>query len=92
MSELKKEFETVIFWDAHSIRRNVSTIQKADFPDLILGNNDGLTASKNIIESALNSLKKSGLCLTHNTPFKGGYLTRSKGDQVMDSCITIGNV
>ena len=80
LSELKNEFETVVFWDAHSIRRNVSTIQKSDFPDLILGNNDGLTADLNIIETALNSLKKSGLYLTHNTPFKGGYLTRSKGD------------
>jgi len=25
-------------------------------------------------------LKQSGLNLTHNTPFKGGYLTRSKGN------------
>lgn len=80
LEELKDEFGDVLFWDAHSIRRNVSTIQKEDFPDLILGNNDGITASSDIIENALNSLKDSVLEVTHNQPFKGGYLTRSKGN------------
>ena len=80
LQELKKEFETVVFWDAHSIRRNVQTIQKEDFPDLILGNNDGKTADSKIINLALDSLCKSGLSVQHNTPFKGGFLTRSKGN------------
>ena len=80
LKELKKEFETVVFWDAHSIRRNVQTIQKEDFPDLILGNNDGKTADSKIIKVALDSLCNSGLTVMHNTPFKGGYLTRSKGN------------
>lgn len=80
LRELKNDFGNVIFWDAHSIRRNVSTIQKEDFPDLILGNNDGKTASTEIINNALNTLKESGLQVEHNRPFKGGYLTRSKGD------------
>lgn len=80
LQELKKEFEKVIFWDSHSIRRSVKTIQKEDFPDLILGNNDGLTADDDLIQVALDSLKKSGLELTHNHPFKGGFLTRSKGN------------
>ena len=80
LKELKKDFEKVIFWDAHSIRRNVSTIQKEDFPDLILGNNDGQTAESSIIEIALQSLTKSHLNVQNNHPFKGGYLTRSKGN------------
>ncbi len=80
LEDLKNEFGEVIFWDAHSIRRNVITIQKEDFPDLILGNNDESTASCNIINNALNSLKESGLEVKHNHPFKGGYLTRSKGN------------
>ena len=80
VDELKNEFEKVIFWDAHSIRRNVKTIQNTDFPDLILGNNDGLTASPEVIQNALNSLETSGLEVKHNHPFKGGYLTRSKGN------------
>ena len=80
LEELKKDFGRVIFWDAHSIRRNVKTIQKEDFPDLILGNNDGKTADSKIIKVALDSLNDSGLNVYHNTPFKGGFLTRSKGN------------
>ena len=80
MKELQQDFDKVIFWDAHSIRRNVSTIQKEDFPDLILGNNDGQTADSSIIEIALKTLRNSQLNVQHNRPFKGGYLTRSKGD------------
>ena len=80
LDELKNEFGAVLFWDAHSIRRNVSTIQKDDFPDLILGNNDGKTASSKIIKNALESLQENNLSLEHNHPFKGGFLTRSKGD------------
>ena len=80
LKELQQDFDKVIFWDAHSIRRNVSTIQKEDFPDLILGNNDGQTADSSIIEIALKTLRNSQLNVQHNRPFKGGYLTRSKGD------------
>ena len=80
LSELKKEFGQVLFWDAHSIRRNVQTIQKTDFPDLILGNNDETTASKRFIETALNTLRSSDFNVEHNHPFKGGHLTRSKGN------------
>lgn len=80
LEELKNEFGEVIFWDAHSIRRNVATIQKEDFPDLILGNNDEATASSKIINNTLNALRESGLEVKHNHPFKGGYLTRSKGN------------
>ena len=77
--ELKDEFKNVILWDAHSIRRKVETIQKEPFPDLILGNNDKKTASEKIIKAALATLKDSSFEVYHNHPFKGGYITRSKG-------------
>ena len=79
ISDLKNEFGQVLFWDAHSIRRNVQTIQKDDFPDLILGNNDQKTASKEMIDLCLKSLGSENFELKHNTPFKGGFITRSKG-------------
>tara|TARA_Y100001978_G_C23701021_1_gene440937 strand:+ start:523 stop:1344 length:822 start_codon:yes stop_codon:yes gene_type:complete len=78
--ELYKEFGQALLWDAHSIRRNVRTIQESDFPDLILGNNDGTTASNRIIETALKSLQSSNFDIEHNQPFKGGHITRSKGN------------
>ncbi len=80
IEELKSKFGQVIFWDAHSIRRQVKTIRQELFPDFILGNNDGKTADKKFIETALNSLKSSNWQVNHNDPFKGGYLTRSKGN------------
>ncbi len=77
---LKNEFGQVIFWDAHSIRRRVETIHQEPFPDFILGNNDGKTAAEKLIETTLNSLKQSDWQINHNDPFKGGFLTRSKGN------------
>lgn len=80
IGDLKNEFGQVLFWDAHSIRRNVETIRSRPFPDFILGNNDGKTADKKISETALETLKSSDWQINHNDPFKGGFLTRSKGN------------
>lgn len=79
LAERLEEFGQVLLWDAHSIRRFVPTIQEAAFPDLILGNNDEKSARKEIIEIALNGLKNGKYGLYHNTPFKGGHITRYFG-------------
>jgi N-formylglutamate amidohydrolase len=79
LAEMKKTSRNVIFFDGHSIKRQVSTIQSEPFPDLILGNADGKSAHPQIIETALGRLKASNFQVTHNHPFKGGYLTRSFG-------------
>ncbi|HNP20154.1 MAG TPA: N-formylglutamate amidohydrolase [Fulvivirga sp.] len=79
LEDLKKEFGQVIFWDSHSIREYVPLIRKDKFPDLILGDNDGKTAHPSLSKSALENLEKSGLEVRHNTPFKGGHLTRYFG-------------
>lgn len=81
LGNLQAQFKHVLLWDAHSIARKVSTIQNGQpFPDLILGDQDGRTAHPQLIETALNSLRGHGFELTHNTPFKGGYITRSVGN------------
>ena len=79
IADLKAEFGQVLFWDAHSIRRRVETIRKEPFPDFILGDDDEKTAGKKFIGTTLESLKKSDWQINHNEPFKGGFLTRSKG-------------
>jgi len=73
------DFGQALIWDCHSIRDIVPTIRPDKFPDLILGDADGTTASPGVIELALGELEKSGLQLSHNTPFKGGYITRHYG-------------
>ena len=72
-------FGQALLWDAHSIRRFVPTIRKEAFPDLILGDNDEKSAGKEIIEIALNGLRAGKYEANHNTPFKGGHITRFFG-------------
>jgi N-formylglutamate deformylase len=79
LAERIEEFGRVLLWDAHSIRRFVPTIRKEPFPDLILGDNDGQSADKEIIEIALNNLRAGKYGVNHNTPFKGGHITRHFG-------------
>ena len=79
LQDTKKEFGKALLFDAHSIRKHVPGIQDTPFPDLILGDNDETSASKQIIDTAYNALKCANLNLEHNHPFKGGQITRSFG-------------
>lgn len=79
MQDLKSEFGKVLLWDCHSIRQYVKTIYPDKFPDLILGDADGAAASPDIVATAYNGLQQSDYTLSHNFPFKGGYITRAYG-------------
>jgi N-formylglutamate amidohydrolase len=57
----------------------VPTIQKGKFPDLILGDADGTSASPGVIDAAIKVLESGGYSFSHNHPFKGGYITREYG-------------
>jgi N-formylglutamate amidohydrolase len=83
LDELKEEFGIALLWDAHSIRRQVPTIQPGPFPDLILGSVDGTSASPGLIELALSTLDHSKYAVSHNHPFKGGAITRSFGQPAL---------
>jgi N-formylglutamate deformylase len=76
---LKNKFGKVLLWDCHSIRQVVQTIQKEKFPDLILGDADGTSASAGLIETTLSVLDHSNYSVNHNHPFKGGFITRYFG-------------
>lgn len=79
VSLLEKKHGRVLLWDCHSIRQVVPTIQKEKFPDLILGDADGTSASPGLIETALGVLDHSNYKVSHNHPFKGGHITRHFG-------------
>lgn len=79
LDQTKQQFGTALLFDAHSIRHIVPGIQQEAFPQLILGDNDETSASKSIIKTAWEVLNKSGYEATHNTPFKGGHITRYFG-------------
>lgn len=80
LAERIEKFGRVLLWDAHSIRQLVPTIRPEPFPDLILGDDDGRSAGQEIIRIALETLRGGGFQVTHNTPFKGGFITRNFGD------------
>ena len=46
IDSFKNQFNELLFWDAHSIRRKVSTIRKEPFPDFPTFLNPGKTANK----------------------------------------------
>jgi N-formylglutamate amidohydrolase len=75
-----RRFGKVLLWDCHSIRQIVPTIQKDEFPDLILGDADGRSASAELIEIAFKSLGANVYSIHHNHPFKGGTITRTFGN------------
>lgn len=79
LTDLKSRFGSVLLWDCHSIRQVVPTISKEKFPDLILGDADGTSASPGIIETILSTLDHSRYHVKHNHPFKGGQITRHFG-------------
>lgn len=79
LEDTVKKFGRALLWDAHSIRRFVPTINPEPFPDLILGDNDGNSADREIIEIALDGLRAGEFQLNHNAPFKGGQITRFFG-------------
>ncbi len=79
LDELKAEFGQVLLWDAHSIRQYVPTIRKERFPDMILGSVDESSAHSRLIDAALEGLSTGEFQLSHNTPFKGGQITRTFG-------------
>ncbi len=53
--------------------------EKDYFPDMILGDNDERTADMKLISTAMESLSSGGFQVNHNTPFKGGHITRYFG-------------
>lgn len=79
IDERKKEFGSVLLWDAHSIRRMVPTIRKEAFPEMILGDNDEQSADKKLIDLTLKNLGQT-YQVNHNDPFKGGHITRYFGN------------
>ncbi len=83
LDQLIRRHGQALLWDCHSIRQFVPTIHPEKFPDLILGDADGTSASPGLIEGTLSILDHSRFQTRHNFPFKGGYITRHFGKPAM---------
>ncbi|MBM3178048.1 MAG: N-formylglutamate amidohydrolase [Bacteroidetes bacterium] len=80
LDQLVNEFGKVLLWECHSIRKVVPSIYSKPFPDLIVGDAGGTSASPGLIESALSNLDHGDYSVSHNHPFMGGYITRHYGN------------
>ncbi|MEZ5308925.1 MAG: N-formylglutamate amidohydrolase [Pyrinomonadaceae bacterium] len=74
----RDEHGIALLFDGHSIRRHVPTIQEFPFPDFILGDNLGKSTFEDLSLIALSTFDDE-FNASYNTPFRGGYITRSKG-------------
>lgn len=80
LQDFRQKFGIALLYEAHSIKQRVPSICAEPFPDLILGDNDETSAHPRLIQAALEGLSSGRYQLTHNTPFKGGYITRHFGN------------
>ncbi len=81
LKRMQQQFGRALLFDAHSIKRTVPSLSSQAFPDCILGNRDGQSCSKELIEEAANYLRSQGLNVSINQPFKGGHITESCYDR-----------
>ncbi len=80
LTAFKATYGKALLFEAHSIKRLVTSIRPTSFPDLMLGTYDGKSVSsplKNAAEKALRGCPEFSLVI--DDPFKGGYLTRRFG-------------
>lgn len=78
LNDFQNDFKHCLFFDAHSIKRQVESIQKRPFVDLIIGTRDQTSCDPKLGEIAYEHFKNK-YTTSINTPFKGGNLTQTFG-------------
>lgn len=79
LDSFKVQYGKALLYDAHSIKKHVPSIRKEAFPDFVLGTNQEKSASQELIQIAIETLSKTAYSFSHNSPFRGGAITRSFG-------------
>ncbi len=78
MNAAHDQFSFALLVDFHSMPA-VDRLNNR-LPDIICGDAFGVTLDRNLATAITGFLKKSGLSVGWNTPYAGGYITRSYGD------------
>lgn len=79
LEALRARFGYALLFDAHSIQSVVPTLFEGRLPDLVLGSGDGAAAAPALVDAVAAVHVASGLGHAVDTPFKGGYITRTYG-------------
>lgn len=81
LDRLKKQFGTVVLFEAHSICSHVPRLFDGRLPDLNIGTNDGKSCGIDLETVIFSSLQKPNMhSVVINQRFKGGYITRTYGN------------
>ncbi|MCA8971940.1 MAG: N-formylglutamate deformylase [Planctomycetes bacterium] len=75
----REEFGYALLFDAHSITSFVPVFHPEPLPGLMLGTADQTSCAVRIHEAILAVHADSGMTYRANSPFKGGYITRTFG-------------
>lgn len=79
LDALRAKHGYALLWDAHSITSVVPRFWPEPLPGLMLGDADGTSAAGAMSSSVLAAWEHGTLTFRHNSPFKGGYITRQYG-------------
>ena len=80
VSHFKKNYKRSLIFECHSISRNVNRIQTEDFPDFILGTDNGKSLPQKLVNVVYQKLKSYEYSVSIDAPFSGGHITRSYYD------------
>ncbi|MEM8800315.1 MAG: N-formylglutamate amidohydrolase [Pseudomonadota bacterium] len=82
LTKLKSSFGHVLLLDMHSMPSaplKATKRWRRGTPDVIIGDAHGTSASGRLSDAAVEILTATGLTVTRNEPYAGGYITRRYG-------------
>ena len=79
IARLQRTHETVVLYDAHSIRSQVPRLFEGTLPVFNIGTNGGRSCEQELSAAAQAICIGSGQPVVANGRFKGGYITRQYG-------------
>lgn len=81
LADIRARHGVAVLWEAHSIRSRVPRLFEGRLPDLNIGTGGGITAAPELVERLSETAQRfEGYSCVVDGRFKGGYITRAKGD------------
>lgn len=74
-----QSFGRTVLIDCHSMPSTVRSGGPSHSPDIILGDRYGMSASADVIDTAVSLLRSAGFSVVRNKPYAGGFITENYG-------------
>jgi formiminoglutamase len=79
IARLRSHYDSIVLYDAHSIRSRIPRLFESELPQFNIGTNDGATCDAGLAHSIEALCALSGQSFVLNGRFKGGWTTRHYG-------------